>query len=74
MKQDTPESKTKIVEGIVKHIKKLAQDGNTSYMYQHMGGFKAVFPDPHELVTRLQEILVDVDVVYAEPYISVRWN
>jgi hypothetical protein len=44
-------------------------------MHQHVGGgLQAVFPDPNELASRLQEILVDVDVVYAEPYISIRWN
>jgi hypothetical protein len=68
------EAKTKMVKNIVEQVKRSAQNGNACYMHQHLGGFKDVFPDPNELVARLQEILVDVDVVYAEPYISIRWN
>ncbi len=68
------EAKTRTVKGIVEQVKRSAQNGNACYMHQHMRGVHEVFPDPHELVARLQEILVDVDVVYAEPYISIRWN
>jgi hypothetical protein len=69
------EAKTKMVKNIVEQVKRSAQNGNACYMHQHVGGgLQAVFPDPNELASRLQEILVDVDVVYAEPYISIRWN
>jgi hypothetical protein len=68
------EAKTKMVKNIVEQVKHSAQNGNACYMHQYASGFKHVFPDPNELVARLQEILVDVDVVYAEPYISIRWN
>lgn len=69
------EVKTKTVKMIVERVKNSAQNGNACYMHEHVGGgLRAVFPDPNELVSRLQEILVDVDVVYAEPYISIRWN
>jgi hypothetical protein len=68
------EAKTKIVKTIVGHVKHAAQNGNASYVYQHNGGWREVFPDPNELADRLREIFVDVDIEYAEPYISIRWN
>jgi hypothetical protein len=68
------EAKTKMVKNIVEQVKRSAQNGNACYMHEHQRHFQTLFADPYELVTRLQEILVDVDVVYAEPYISIRWN
>ena len=75
MKRDAlEEAKTKMVRDILQRVKDRAQNGDACYMHQHVGCFKNLFSDPNELVARLQEILVDVDVVYAEPYISIRWN
>lgn len=68
------EAKAKMVKTIIDRVKHSAQNGNACYMHQHVGHFQSLFADPHELVARLQEILVDVDVVYAEPYVSIRWN
>jgi len=69
------EAKTKIVKTIVEQVKQDARNGNTSYMHKHMNGaLMTIFPDPNELVDRLRDIFVDVDIVYAEPYISIRWN
>jgi hypothetical protein len=68
------EAKTKMVKNIVEQVKRSAQNGNACYTHEHARHFQTLFTDPYELVARLQEILVDVDVVYAEPYISIRWN
>jgi hypothetical protein len=68
------EAKTKMVKNIVEQVKRSAQNGNACYRHEHARHLQTLFTDPHELVARLQEILVDVDVVYAEPYISIRWN
>lgn len=68
------EAKTTTIKSIVDRVKHSAQSGNACYMHQHVGGaLTTLFPDPHELVARLREILVDVDVEYAEPYVSIRW-
>ena len=68
------EAKMKMTKSIIEQVKNRAQNGDACYMHQYAGGFKHVFSDPNELVAHLREILVDVDVVYAEPYISIRWN
>jgi Mg2+ and Co2+ transporter CorA len=68
------EAKTRTVKGIVEQVKRSPQNGTASYMHEHVRHFQTLFTDPNELVARLQEILLDVDVVYAEPYICIRWN
>jgi hypothetical protein len=69
------EAKTRMVKSIVDNVKRSAQNGNASYMHTHVGGaLMTLFPDPNELADRLREIFVDVDIEYAEPYISIRWN
>ena len=66
--------KKRLVENIIEQVKRAAQQGRVSYTHTHSSVFEYLFPSPLELVERLQAILVDVDVVYAEPYVAIRWN
>ena len=66
--------KDKHIEYIVRQVKETAQRGSASYTHIHQGDIEQVFSYPLEVVHRLREVFVDVDIDYAEPYISIRWN
>lgn len=60
----------KMVANIVEQVKRTAQQGQVSYTHVHIPGF----PGCLEVVERLRSIFVDLEIEYAEPFITVRWN
>lgn len=56
------------VRKIIERVKVAAKVGNSFFLY----GEECRNPD--QLIRRLREILIDVDIEYADPYITIRWN
>jgi hypothetical protein len=72
--QFTESEKKNCIAQIIEQVKRSAQTGQVSYTHIHQGDIQNVFPYPLEVVHRLRAVFVDVDIDYAEPYISIRWN
>jgi|LakMenEpi03Aug12_release.lakeMendotaPanAssembly.Ray.scaffolds.fasta_scaffold2446985_1 hypothetical protein len=62
-----------IVDNIVKQVREVAERGGVKYAHQYEEGWKYHFT-PEEIVRELRFIFIDIDIEYAEPYISIRWN
>jgi hypothetical protein len=61
----------RLARTIVNNVKQEALLGKLYYSYLFN---VRVNDSPSVLVNRLAEVLVGCDIVYAEPYISIRWN
>ena len=63
----------KMLRNIVEQVKRTAQQGQLYYKIQYQAGVQELFPNPYELMVRLHDIFVGVDIEYAEPFIAIRW-
>jgi hypothetical protein len=64
----------KMLNNIVELVKRSAEQGDLYYKISYQGsGVQNLFPNPYELMTRLHDIFVGVDIEYAEPFIAIRW-
>lgn len=66
--------KRHLIEIIVRNIKETAREGKLNYMHFHNKDLQGWLISPMELVGRLREVLVDLDIEYADPHITIRWN
>ncbi len=64
----------KILRNVVEQVRRSAEQCQMYHRIHYQYGIRELFPNPYELMVRLHDIFAGVDIEYAEPYISIRWD
>ena len=62
------DNEEQVVKRIIERVKQAAKVGNSFYLYREE------CRNPDRLIRHLREILIGVDIEYADPYITIRWG